>query len=60
MTERYLTLFPWAHFRKHKGAVKVHTLMDLRGSIPCFIRITHGKVHDVNILGYSGDTIEWH
>ncbi len=45
-----LTLFPWAHFREHKGAVKVHTLLDLRGSIPCFIRITHGKVHDVNIL----------
>jgi len=45
-----LSLFPWAKFRKHKAAVKVHTLMDLRGSIPCFIRITGGKVHDVNIL----------
>lgn len=45
-----LSLFPWAKFRKHKAAVKVHTLMDLRGSIPCFIRITSGKVHDVNIL----------
>ena len=45
-----LSLFPWARFRKHKAAVKVHTQMDLRGSIPCFIRITDGKVHDVNIL----------
>jgi len=45
-----LTLFPWAKFRQHKAAVKVHTLMDLRGSIPCFICITDGKTHDVNIL----------
>jgi transposase len=45
-----LALFPWAQFRKHKSAVKVHTLMDLRGSIPCFIRITGGSVHDVNVL----------
>jgi len=45
-----LFLFPWAKFRKHKAAVKVHTLMDLKGSIPTFIRITDGKVHDVNIL----------
>jgi len=45
-----LSLFPWAKFRKHKAAVKVHMLMDLRGSIPSFIRITGGKVHDVNIL----------
>ena len=45
-----LSLFPWAKFRKYKAAVKLHTLMDLRGSIPCFIRITDGKVHDVNIL----------
>jgi len=45
-----LSLFPWAQFRKHKAAVKVHTLMDLKGSIPTFIRITDGKVHDVNIL----------
>jgi len=45
-----LSLFPWAKFRKHKAAVKVHTLMDLKGSIPSFIRITDGKVHDVNIL----------
>ena len=45
-----LTLFPWAQFRKHKSAVKVHTLMDVKGSIPCFIRITGGSVHDVNFL----------
>jgi hypothetical protein len=45
-----LSLFPWARFRKRKGAIKLHTLLDLRGSIPSFIRITHGKVHDVNIL----------
>jgi len=45
-----LSLFPWAKFRQHKAAVKMHTLLDLRGSIPTFIRITDGKVHDVNIL----------
>jgi len=45
-----LSLFPWAHFRKHKGAVKMHTLIDLKCSIPTFIEITDGKVHDVNIL----------
>ena len=45
-----MTLFPWARFRQHKAAVKLHTLIDLRGSIPCFIRITDGKVHDVNTL----------
>ena len=45
-----LSLFPWAKFRKHKGAVKMHTLLDLHGSIPTFISITNGKVHDVNIL----------
>ena len=45
-----LSLFPWARFRKRKGAVKLHTLLDLRGSIPTFIRITDGKVHDVNVL----------
>src|SRR3989338_3114568 len=42
-----LSLFPWARFRKHKAAVKLHTLLDLRGSIPCFIRLTEGKVNDV-------------
>jgi hypothetical protein len=45
-----LALFPWAKFRKHKGAVKLHTLLDLRGSIPTVVIITHGKVHEVNIL----------
>ncbi len=47
-----LTLFPWAKFRKRKGAIKMHTLLDLRGSIPTLIYITHGKVHDVKILDY--------
>ncbi len=45
-----LSLFPWAKFRQHKAAVKMHTLLDLHGNIPTFIRITDGKVHDVNIL----------
>ena len=45
-----LSLFPWARFRKHKAAVKMHTLLDLHGNIPTFIRVTDGKVHDVNIL----------
>ena len=45
-----LSLFPWAKFRKHKGAVKIHTLLDLRGGIPSLVIITDGKVHDVNIL----------
>ncbi len=45
-----LSLFPWALFRQHKAAIKLHTLMDLRGNIPCFIRITEGKTHDVNLL----------
>lgn len=45
-----LSVFPWARFRKSKGAIKLHTLLDLRGSIPSFIAITHGKVHEVNIL----------
>lgn len=45
-----LSLFPWAKFRKNKSAVKLHTLLDIRTSIPTFIYITTGKVHDVNIL----------
>lgn len=47
-----LSLFPWARFRRKKGAVKLHTLLDLRGNIPCFIHISHGKMHDVNALDY--------
>ncbi len=47
-----LSLFPWARFRKRKGAVKMHTLLDLRGNIPVFIRVTHGLVHDVNFLDW--------
>jgi len=45
-----LSLFPWARFRKTKGAVKLHTLLNLRGSIPEFIHISDGKMHDVNVL----------
>jgi hypothetical protein len=45
-----LSLFPWAEFRKTKAAIKMHTIIDLRGSIPTFIAITNGKVHDVNQL----------
>lgn len=45
-----LALFPWAKFRKHKAAVKMHTLLDLHGNIPVFIRISDGKLHDVNAL----------
>jgi hypothetical protein len=45
-----LALFPWARFRRRKGAIKLHTLLDLNGSIPTFIRITPGSVHELNIL----------
>ena len=45
-----ISLFPWAKFRTTKGAVKMHTLLDLAGNIPSFIEITDGKVHDVNII----------
>ena len=45
-----LSLFPWAKFRRHKAAVKLHTLLDLRGLIPSWVVITDGKVHDVNLL----------
>jgi hypothetical protein len=47
-----LSLFPWARFRRRKGAVKLHTLLDLRGSIPCFVHISHGKMHDVTALDH--------
>jgi len=47
-----LTLFPWARFRRRKGAIKLHTLLDLRGGIPCFIHISHGKMHDVLALDH--------
>ena len=45
-----LSVFPWARFQSTKGAVKMHTLLDLRGSIPTFIEVSDGKLHDVNIL----------
>jgi hypothetical protein len=45
-----LSLFPWAKFRQRKAAVKMHTLLDLHGNIPTFIRVTSGAVHDVNVL----------
>jgi hypothetical protein len=45
-----LSVFPWAFFRTTKAAVKMHTLLDLRGAIPSFIHISDGKLHDVNIL----------
>jgi hypothetical protein len=45
-----LALFPWAPFRRHKAAIKLHTLLDLRGNIPSFIHISSGKMHDVNVL----------
>jgi hypothetical protein len=47
-----LSVFPWARFRKHKGAIRLHTLLDLRGSIPTVVIITHGKIHEVNILDH--------
>lgn len=45
-----LSVFPWAHFRKTKAAIKLHTLLDLQGNIPTFIHISDGKLHDVNVL----------
>ena len=47
-----LKLFPWAQFRRRKSAVKLHTLIDLRGSIPCFIHVSSGKMADVRSLDY--------
>jgi hypothetical protein len=45
-----LSLFPWAHFRSTKSAIKLHTLLDLRGSISTFLALTEGAVHEVNLL----------
>jgi len=45
-------MFPWAHFRQTKAAVKLHTLIDLRGNIPTFLHISDGKLHDVNVLDF--------
>ena len=45
-----LSAFPWAHFRSTKAAVKMHTLLDLRGIIPSFIHVSDGKMHDVHAL----------
>lgn len=45
-----LSVFSWANFRQHKAAIKLHTLLDLRGNIPTFIHISDGKLHDVNVL----------
>jgi hypothetical protein len=50
MIDLCLSLFPWARYRKDEGAVKLHTLMDLRGSIPCFVHVSDGKMHDVEML----------
>jgi IS4 transposase len=47
-----LSLFPWAHFRRTKGAVKLHTLLNIQGDIPEFILISTGKLHDVNVLDH--------
>ena len=47
-----LSMFPWANFRKTKGAIKLHTLLDLRGNIPAFIHISDGKLHEVNTLDF--------
>jgi hypothetical protein len=45
-----LSLFPWARFRRHKGAIKLHTLLDLQGNIPCFVHVSHRKTPDVTVL----------
>ena len=47
-----LSVFPWAPFLSTKAAIKLHTLLDLRGNIPSFIFISDGKMHDVNILDH--------
>jgi len=53
-----LSLFEWAPFRSTKAAIKLHTLLDLRGAIPAFIHISDGKLHDVNVLGSSSFRVE--
>lgn len=50
MVDLCLSLFPWANCRKRDGAIKIHTLLDLRGNIPSVVLVTQGKVHDVNFL----------
>ena len=50
MVDLCLSLFPWAKYRKRDGAIKIHTLLDLRGNIPSVVLVTQGKVHDVNFL----------
>lgn len=52
--ELCLDVFWWAKFRKHKAAVKLHTLLDVKCEIPCFIHITDGTLHDVNVLDVIG------
>ena len=47
--------FPWAEFRRRQGAIKMHTLLDLRGNIPSLVLVTPGRVHGVNIL----DDLSW-
>lgn len=47
-----LKLFPWAHFRRRKGAVKLHTLVDVRSKIPCFVHVSHAKMADVSVLDH--------
>jgi hypothetical protein len=47
-----LSLFPWAPFRRHKAAIKLHTLLDLRGNIPCFVHVSHGKTHDTQAIDH--------
>jgi hypothetical protein len=48
-----LSLFDWAPFRSTKAAIKLHTLLDLRGAIPAFIHISDGKLHDVNAASFA-------
>ncbi len=52
MIDLCLTLFPWAPFERSRGAVKLHTMLDLRGNIPTMCVITHGRVHDVTVLDW--------